>query len=249
MHQASVGVHCPECTASNTQKVYTAATLPGAQGLVTRALVGINAAVFVLSIVALGATLSTSGRSGIDYGTWAPAIADGEWWRIVTGGFMHSGVIHIGFNMYLLWQIGLRLERMLGEIDFGLVYMTALFGGSVGAMLLDWSVPVVGASGAVFGLLGVMVMALRSQGIGLFDTGLGMLIGLNVLLSFRSGVSLGGHMGGLVIGVLLGVLWFGIGPGQPSPLPGGKQTARWVTLGLGVLLFGAAIAVAQQPIL
>ncbi len=203
---------------------------------------------FVLSIVALGATLSSVGIAARDLGTFAPLIAEGEYWRIITGGFMHSGLIHIGFNMYLLWGIGRQLERMMGEIDFGIAYFVCLVGGSVGAMALDWQTPVVGASGAVFGLLSLMVLALRSRGIGLFDTGLGMLIGINVLLSFRSGVSLGGHMGGLVIGGILGILWFGLQPGKGSPLPGGAKQARWITIGLGVLLVGAAIIIARNPL-
>ena len=101
MHQASVGVHCPECTKNNTQKVYNSRTVPGAQGIVTRSLVGVNVAIWFLTIAALGATISGAGTVFREYGTsgW-PIANEGEVWRIVSGGFLHSGFIHLGFNMY-----------------------------------------------------------------------------------------------------------------------------------------------------
>ena len=249
MYQASVGVHCPECTKSNTQRVYNPRTVPGAQGIVTRSLVGINVAIWFLTIAALGATLSSAGRVGVDYGTWGVAIdLDNEWWRIISGGFLHSGLFHIGFNMYLLWQLGQQLERILGEVRFGLVYLVSLLGGTFGALLLDPDVPVVGASGAVFGLIGLTVFAYRSRGIGIFDTGLGFLILINAIYSFRGGVSLGGHLGGFVVGALLGILWFGLNPGD-GPVFGRdlrKPVVVSVVLGL-VLVVGSIWAAGTWP--
>jgi membrane associated rhomboid family serine protease len=252
MNQASVGVHCPECVKDTKQRVYTANNLPGSQGIVTRGLVGINVALWFLSIAALGATFASAGGVGADYGTWGIAIAENnEWWRVVSGGFLHSGFIHIGFNMYLLWQLGQQLERILGEVRFGLVYMVSLLGGSFGALLLDPQIPVVGASGAVFGLIGLTVMAYRSRGIGLFDTGLGSLILINALLSFRSGVSLGGHLGGFVIGALLGVLWFGMNPGDGPVFGRDQRKPTVITAAVGAALFVGSVVVSglwESPI-
>ena len=252
MHQASVGVHCPECVQQNRQQVYTRSTLPGAQGLVTRALVGINVAVFAIAVAAWGSTIAGAGRAARDYGTWGPPISEfDEWWRIVSGGFLHSGLIHIGFNMYLLWQLGLRLEREMGEGRFLLAYMVSLLGGSFGAILLDPTVPVVGASGAVFGLIGVMVLFLRSRGIGLFDTGLGMLIVINAFLSFRSGVSLGGHAGGFATGLVIGAMFFGLNPGDGPVFGKDLRIPAAVTALFGVVLFAGSIWAAstwQSPI-
>ena len=236
MNQASVGFHCPECVKSSKQKVYTANTLPGASGTITKALVGINAAAFVLAIAVLGSTVGGAGLAARDFGLWGPAIdVDTEWWRIITSGFLHSGIIHIAFNMYLLWQLGQQLERAMGQIDFVLVYFVTLIGGSAGALLLAPNSFTVGASGAVFGLIGLMVFFLRSRHIGLFDTGLGMLIVINVIFSFRGGVSLGGHLGGFVTGVVLGILYFGLNPGDGPLLKGKTKETRSVTIGLGVL--------------
>lgn len=243
MHQASVGVHCPECTKGTAQRVYTPSTLPGAQGLVTRTLVGINVAIFVASILLLGSTLTGIGRdASLNFATYGPAISEsGDWWRIISGGFFHSGLIHIGFNMYLLWQLGQQIERVVGPKSYIAVYLTSLIGGSFGALLLDPDVRVVGASGAVFGLIGFTVFMYRSRGIGLFDTGLGFLIVMNILFSFRGGVSLGGHGGGFLFGLLLGALFFGLNPGDKRPLGGDEKKHIGVTAAIGVVAFAGAI--------
>ena len=244
MHQASVGVHCPECVRGNAQRVYTPRTMPGGQGTVTRALVGVNAAIWVVSIVALGSSIGSAGSVFADYGTWGRAIdVDGEWWRLISGGFLHSGLIHIGFNMYLLWVLGQQLERVMGEGPFALAYAVSLLGGSFGAVLLSPNSTAVGASGAVFGLIGMTVLLYRSRGIGLFDTGLGGLIAINVLLSFRGGISLGGHLGGLLVGLLLGVVFFGLDR-SGSPLGRNPRVHLGVAAALGVLLFVAGLGAA-----
>jgi membrane associated rhomboid family serine protease len=243
MHQASVGVHCPECTANKKQKVYTPSTLPGSQGLVTRALVGINVAIFVASILFLGSSLTGIGNQALrDFGTFGPFISeDGDWWRVISGGFLHSGLIHIGFNMYLLWQLGQQIERLIGPKSYVAVYLASLFGGSFGALLLDPDIPVVGASGAVFGLIGFTVLMYRSRGIGLFDTGLGFLIVINALYSLRGGVSLGGHGGGFVVGVILGVLFFGLNPGAEPILGSDTKKQVGASILVGIVFFLAAL--------
>ena len=241
-HQASVGVHCPECTKeAGTQKVYNTRNLPGSNGTVTKALVGINVAIFIIAIAALGSTTTGAGQAAADFGTWGPFIwEENEYWRVISGGFFHSGLIHIGFNMYLLWQLGQQIERVLGPLRYLAVYFVTLIGGSAGAILLDPDVPVVGASGAVFGLIGFTVFLYRSRGIGLFDTGLGFLIVINVLFSFRGGVSLGGHGGGLLIGMLLGILFYGFDMGL-KPMIKGEKAQLAVSGVVGAVLFVAAI--------
>ncbi len=249
MNQASVGVHCPECAKGNKQKVYNARTLPGAQGTVTKGLVGVNVAVWVLTIAALGATINSAGTVFRDYGTsgW-PIVEDGEFWRIVSGGFLHSGLFHIGFNMYLLWVLGQQLERILGEIRFLSVYLVCLLGGSFGALLLTPNANTGGASGAVFGLVGLTVLAYRSRGIGIFDTGLGFLIVINALLSFRSGVSLGGHAGGFLAGILLGIVFFGLNPGDGPMFGRDQRKPLLVTAFLGVVFIVGSVLAATQAV-
>ena len=246
MHQASVGFHCPECTSTNKQKVYNTRNLPGARSIVTRVLVGLNVVIWIVTIVGLGATINSAGPTVFgDFGTWGPPIAEGnEVWRIFSGGFLHSGLFHIGFNMYLLWQLGQQIERALGERDYIAVYLTSLIGGSLGALFLSPNSPTVGASGAVFGLIGFTVLFYRSRGIGLFDTGLGFLIVINILFSFRGGVSLGGHLGGFLAGLALGALYFGLQPGQGALVDDSKKRLG-ITILAGVIMFGLSVVAAM----
>lgn len=240
-NQASVGFHCPECKKSSKQKVYSANSLPGQNAVVTKALIGINVVVFIITIVFLGATANSIGAAGADFGTFGPFIAEeNEFWRIITGAFLHSGVLHIAFNMYLLWQLGQQLERALGAKAYLAVYFATLLGGSFGALLLDPVRPVVGASGAVFGLIGFTVLFYRSRGIGLFDTGLGFLIVINGIFSLRGGVSLGGHLGGFLAGLALGAIFYGINAGD-GPLIGDSKQRLAAVLGISVALIAASI--------
>lgn len=243
MNQASVGVHCPECAASNTQRTYSARNLPGSQGIVTTVLVAINLIVWV-AMIALGkATVSGAGSSFVDYGTFGPAIDRlDEFWRLVTGGFLHAGVIHIGFNMYLLWQLGKQLEKVVGEADFAIMYFAALLGGSFGAMLLNAGGAHGGASGAVFGLFGVTAILYRERGINVMQTSLGQLIVLNLIITFAvPGISKGGHLGGFVAGLIIGVIYFGVGKRSGSPLGGNRWAPAIVTALLGVVFFVGGI--------
>ncbi len=243
--QASVGFHCHECLKSGkTQQVFTPQTMPGADGRITKSLVAVNVLLFVVlnifgqnseSLTYLYSQLSTKGSL-----IWE----DNQYWRVLTGGFLHGSIIHIGFNMYLLWQLGQQIERVIGPKLFSAVYFTSLFGGSFGAILLDPDVEVVGASGAVFGLIGFTALLYRSRGIGLFDTGLGFLIVINILFSFRGGTSLGAHAGGFVIGLLLGVLFYGAGMGN-KPVIKSEKAQLAVTAVLGVVFAIAGVLVSS----
>ena len=234
MHSASVGVHCPECTRNSTQKVYTASTLPGADATVTRALIAINVAVFVMfNLAELGSVsdILVNGRA-IDQLS--------EPWRIVTGGFGHNSLVHLGMNMFALWGLGRMLEIRLGPALFGVAYMASLIGGSFLAIFFDPNQSGLGASGAIFGLLGLVVLALRSRGIGLQESGLGRILIINLFISFLPFVSLWAHAGGFFVGLGLGALYFGLNPGDGPIIKLEKQQIA-VTVVLMVVLFGAAV--------
>ena len=143
-----------------------------------------------------------------------------------TGGFLHAqgtfGFLHIGFNMYLLYILGGMLEPSLGKWRFGAIYFTSLLTGAFGAILL--SSPgsyTVGASGAVFGLMGAGVIFLRARGIDPMQSGLGPTILINLLFPFLFpglNVSIGGHMGGLLGGLLAGWLVIRLAERRSSPV-------------------------------
>jgi membrane associated rhomboid family serine protease len=242
MHQASVGVHCPECTRGSTQKVYTANTLPGAQAFVTKALIAINVFVFVAAIPLFDATLWSAGDLALEIAVNGEGIDRlSQPWRIITGGFGHFGLLHLGMNMYGLWWLGQLLERQLGPKLFLAAYLVSLIGGSLGALLLEPRALTMGASGAIFGLLGLTVVTLRSRGIGLQQSGLGRVLLLNLFISLSGFVSLGGHAGGFIAGLALGAVYFGVNPGDGPMLGGSAKKHMAVSVALGVALFAASL--------
>ena len=201
MTPTSVGMRCPECSKQKTE-VRTVRDLSG-EPRVTYALIAINV-VMLLATGQFGVGDTSSNRLFADLALYGPAISqDNEYWRLVTSGFLHAGLLHIAFNMYLLYYLGTMLEPALGSLRFALIYFTSLLAGSFGALLLDPTVVTVGASGAVFGLMGAAYFEMRSRGIDPWQTGIGGLIVLNLALGFVfSGISIGGHIGGLIGGIL-----------------------------------------------
>lgn len=133
-------------------------------------------------------------------------VAHGQWWRIVTGGFLHENLLHIGFNMYVLYILGMQLEPVLGRVRFAAIYAVSLLTGSLGALIVTPHAVTVGASGAVFGIMGAFAVEMRSRKIPLMQGGLGGVGGLiviNLIISFTlPGISWGGHVGGLIGGAL-----------------------------------------------
>jgi membrane associated rhomboid family serine protease len=137
---------------------------------------------------------------------FGPLVAAGEWWRIVTSGFLHANLIHVGFNAYLLWLLGRMLEPDIGRSAFLAVFVAGLLGGSGGALLLSWDVATIGASGAVFGLMGAAMVGLRRRGINPWRSSIGTLVIINLVFTFAAAnVSIGGHLGGLAAGSLAAV--------------------------------------------
>ena len=247
MNQASVGFHCPECTRSGAQRVVRADQLRG-RPIVTNVLLALNVAIFVAG---MGSGLRTRGSVIIDGGLIASGrtvdglvgVAEGEWWRLVTSGFLHANLLHVGFNCLVLYQLGQLLEPALGRLRFGIVYFAAMLTGSFGVLLLSPDRLTVGASGAVFGLMGAAIAVFRSRGINPFDTGLGGAVMINLLITFTlPGISIGGHVGGLVGGVVAGWILTDFGPKQLKD----PNIALAMVIALGVVAAGAGIAVAYS---
>jgi membrane associated rhomboid family serine protease len=247
MTQASIGFHCPDDAKAGRQRVYTAQTLPGlvTKPVVTLGLIAVNVAVFVVGL-GMGEDVTGGGRDSLttDGGLFGPLVDQGEWYRLLTSGFLHASILHIGFNMYLLYLLGQQLEPVLGRVRFGLVYLFALLSGALGVLLVSPRDLTVGASGAVFGLMGVAVVLQRSRGISPFDSGLGGLILINLVITFLvPNISIGGHIGGLVGGLVAGWLLIELPPRVPG-LPAWAPSV--VVAGLGFLVVGASFWAAAQ---
>jgi membrane associated rhomboid family serine protease len=244
MQQASVGFHCPECSRSGKQKVYNARSLQRPVVYATSALIAINVVVFIVDMVS--GTVNGLGELGADWALYGPSVQDGDWWRPVTAGFVHSGLFHIGFNMLLLFQLGTLLEPALGRVRFLALYFLSLLGGSFLVLVMSWDQPTVGASGAVFGLMGAAVVAFRARGIDPFSTGIPQILGLNLLFTFIAAryISVGGHVGGLVAGLVGGWLLFELERSGRN----GRILGAVVCGALAAGLFAGCLYLGQNPL-
>ncbi len=206
LHEAPVGSHCFECIAAarppRRERLRRWNASSGA--LVTKTLIGLNLAVFVLTAATGGAL----GRGGQVQGRLAlsgPAVAAGEWYRLVSSGFVHYGLLHVAFNMLVLYRFGEMLEAFLGRLRMLALYLASLLAGSFGAVLFAPLALTAGASGAVFGLVAAAALGLRQRGVDVWQSGVGPLIAVNLVLTFAiPGISIGGHLGGLLGGAAVG---------------------------------------------
>jgi len=201
-------MRCPECARQRTRVTTAEAVRTGGaeQPIVTYALIAICVVAFIGEMAGgAGLGFGRAGGTFVEKGAlFGPSISiNHEYWRLVTSGFLHAGFLHIAFNMYLLWYLGRLLEPAMGHVRFAAIYFTSLLAGSFGALLLEPNSVTIGASGAVFGLMGAAVVEFRRRGIGFLESGIGVLILLNLGLSFIvPGIAIGGHIGGLIGGVL-----------------------------------------------
>ena len=211
MTSTPVGMRCPECARQRTRVAPTGAGIArrGGEPLATYALIAINVIVFLAELGAGGSNTLNGGGSLIrDGGLLGPAIHNqGDYYRIVTAGFLHAGFLHIAFNMFVLYVLGTLLEPAIGTPRFLAIYFVSLLAGSFGALLLTPDTITVGASGAIFGLMGATIVIARRRGVEQIASQIGLYLVINLVLTFSiAGISVGGHIGGLIGGVLAGLL-------------------------------------------
>jgi membrane associated rhomboid family serine protease len=241
MTPTPVGMRCPECARDRT-RVKTVRSGPSAP-VVTQALIVINVLVFIAETAA-GASLSGGGPAGQVYlkgALFGPLIEhQHEYWRIVTSGFLHDGLLHIAFNMFFLYIMGSILEPAIGSLNFAAVYFASLIAGSFGALLFQPNVPTVGASGACFGVLGALIVVAYYRHIPIWQSGLGVTLLINIVFSLTiSNISIGGHLGGLVGGAITGWLFMALAERRSQ-----RALALTGCAIVAVASFAAAIAVA-----
>jgi membrane associated rhomboid family serine protease len=168
---------------------------------------------------------------------FGPAVSQGEYWRIIASGFLHGSILHIGFNMYLLYLLGPELERNLGSTRFIMLYIGSLLGGALAVLMFNFNQPTLGASGAVLGLAGAMFVALWGRGVSPRQSPAFGLVVINLALPLLvPGISFWGHFGGVAAGALLAfvTVWL--------PDKGYTKTASAIlSQGLGIIvLLGVA---------
>jgi len=252
--QAQVGSHCLECAKASQPDLKTRARFWSAKEplLITKILIGMNLAMFIGILIwsadpgALsGAITNAHLNLGLSREVLEQRIVwqsdDGTrfvtephgWYRLITSGFLHFGIVHIGLNMFFLWVLGPMLEPALGRVRFILLYIAALLGGSLGVILLDKGGISAGASGAVFGLLAAAAIGQWRRGINPLTTGIGATLLMNLVITFAiPGISIGGHIGGIVAGSICG--WVMLAPAY-------HQVPRWATYATPVIVSVASI--------
>ena len=209
----------------------------------TFAIVAICAIVYVFMGILCGfesltkPSLITLLRFGADFG---PLVADGEWQRIITSAFVHIGVVHILFNMIILWQIGSFVERLYGNLLFLVVYLGSAVAGSLMSLSMNPIVISAGASGAIFGLYGALLAyMLRRKGAiplhmvsGIRNGAIAFIV-FNLIFGMQAGIDNWCHLGGLLGGFFLGAI---VAPPFES-----EERSRYSLI---MAIFGAAIVVA-----
>ena len=248
MTPTPVGMRCPECASQRTKVVRNPTGTPGAGAPpATYALIAINVVVFLIELVngpgGLSAGNAFTNKFFADFSLFGPSVAEGEWYRLVTGGFLHVTIIHIGFNMFLLLILGRLLEPALGTPRFLALYFASLLAGSFGALVVEPNAFTVGASGAVFGLAGAVFIIARGRGMDALAGEIGFLIVFNLVWSFvGANISVGGHVGGLVGGAICA---FAIVAGEKGMLGSARQPAEYAVMAavaIGSVLGALAVA-------
>jgi membrane associated rhomboid family serine protease len=211
---APVGIRCPDhasvrrgpATKIRPRPVRRAPGIALATGVapITRALIGINVVVYLITVVqGPGGLNSPGGSVYVRWVLYGPLVAHGGWYRLVSAMFLHASIVHIAFNMFALWVIGRPVEQYLGPVRYVGLYLVSGLAGSAGALLQAPLSPTVGASGAIFGILGAMVI-LEWQVTGQLAGQAMSLVAINLVISFLiPGISWGGHVGGLIGGIVI----------------------------------------------
>lgn len=251
MTPSPVGMRCPECAGQTTKvragaAAFSSATAP----VVTYALIAINALVYLAEIATGAGGFSGGGHLANDFALFGPYVADGQWYRIVTSGFLHAGLIHIGFNMFVLYILGPLLEPAIGKARFIALYFTSMVAGSLGVMVMSPHAFTVGASGAIFGLFAAAFVIARGRGLHEVSSQLGFLIVINLVFTFTiPNISIGAHLFGALGGAICALV---VMAGERSGAGRERvalETAAMAVIGVAAFVLSVAIAPSPQMLL
>jgi membrane associated rhomboid family serine protease len=241
-----VGMRCPECARDRTKVKRPTGAPTRSDAPATYALIGLCVASFLVQIATGGTLFDGGGGWSREGSLFGPLVAEGEPYRIVTSAFLHAGIIHLGLNMFILYLLGTMLEPTIGTPRFAALYAVSLIGGSTGALLLEPDAATVGASGAVFGVMAAAFFIARDRGLDQLASQVGILLVLNLVFTFRPGISVGGHIGGLVVGAIAALAMLAIQRNR-LPRPGLLQVLAFAAVGVVALVVALIAAEDSLP--
>jgi membrane associated rhomboid family serine protease len=215
-----VGIRCPDHATASGRRSATrlkprpvrrapGLALASGQAPVTRALIAINVAIYLITVSQGGGLNAPGGSLFYKWILYGPEVEHGGWYRLVTAMFLHASIIHIGFNMFALWVIGRPVEQYLGRARYLGLYFVSGLAGSAGGLVQAPHSPILGASGAIFGILGAMLI-IEWQITGRLAGNAMTWIVINLVISFAiPNISWGGHVGGLIGGIIITLAYAG----------------------------------------
>jgi membrane associated rhomboid family serine protease len=242
MRMTPVGPRCPDhafAGPAGTAAQRVRMRMPRTAGApyVTWGLVAANVIVYLITVAQGVGINRPGGQLFADWVLYGPAVANGDWWRLITAAFLHASLIHLGLNMLALYWLGGAVETYVGPIRYLALYVVSGLAGSAGALLADPQEITVGASGAIFGIMGALLVIEYLQTGQLAGQALS-LIGINLIFTFTiPGISYGGHLGGLAGGILATLALARFGRGHAA-------YGRLGAAGIAGLAFVAAASVA-----
>jgi rhomboid protease GluP len=248
---SSVSLNCPECEERLAQRARAGISTSGQalvnpSFLITTGLIGLNVMMFLIMVLRGVSPLSPSPQQAVAFGAdFGPLTLNGQWWRLVTSMFVHFGIVHIGLNMWCLWNLGRAAEQLMGRASYLLAYFVSGIFSSIASVYWHPMGASAGASGAIFGMAGVLVsyvylkktpshITINSRMLG----SLGTFIAYNLAFGALPGISNAAHIGGLVMGLVVGAA---------LPAAGASEASRRTRLSLiaifsAIALVGSAIA-------
>ncbi len=247
----TASLNCPECDERLAQMARAGIPASGQalvspSFLITTGLIGLNVLVFAIMVLRGVSPFLPSPQQAIAFGAdFGPLTLNGQWWRLVTSMFVHFGIVHIGLNMWCLWNLGRAAEQLMGRASYLLAYFVSGLFASIVSVYWHPMAAGAGASGAIFGMAGVLVsyvylkktpahLQINSRMLG----SLGTFIAYNLAFGALPGISNAAHIGGLVMGLAVGAV---------LPAAGASEDARRTRLSVvavfaAIALVGSAIA-------
>jgi membrane associated rhomboid family serine protease len=200
MRSASIGYQCPSCASDSTpviKGINKNRFIPSQKNTQVTKFLSISLLVVYVFQFLLGDVLIDN------FALFAPSVTNGQWWLLITSGFLHGSIIHLLFNVYILWVLGSQLENIVGKTKFIIIFFGSLLGGSLASYLFSpFGSYSIGASGAIFGLMGAMLVVGRKRNLDISQ--ITTLVVINVVIGFvLSGIDWRAHLGGLAAGAFI----------------------------------------------